>query len=106
LGGTATTRKHRRAETLKAKGMWDQICLSDISEESWRAAINALTATGWSVRKGGGWDFSWAVLDRDGMRIDMEYDVWREGEMAFAKADASTIKADLPAQLIVELKIE
>jgi hypothetical protein len=86
--------------------MSDQICLSDISEESWRAAIDALTATGWSLRKGGGLDFSWAVLDRDGMRIDMAYDIWREGEMAFAKADASTIRPDLPTHLIVELKIE
>lgn len=86
--------------------MSDQICLSGISEESWRAVIETLVAAGWSARKGGGLDFSWAVLDRDGMRIDMEYDIWQEGEMAFAKSDASTIRADLPVQLIVELKIE
>ena len=86
--------------------MLDQMCLSGISEESWRAVIEALVAAGWSMRKGGGLDFSWAVLDRDGMRIDMEYDIWQEGEMAFAKSDESTIRADLPVQLIVELKIE
>ncbi|WEZ85723.1 hypothetical protein P6U16_21930 (plasmid) [Rhizobium sp. 32-5/1] len=86
--------------------MLDQMCLSGISEESWRAVIEALVAAGWSMRKGGGLDFSWAVLDRDGMRIDMEYDVWQEGEMAFARGHASAIKANLPVPLIVELKIE
>ena len=86
--------------------MCDRIWLSGISEESWRAVIEALAAAGWSVRKGGGLDFSWAVLDRDGMRVDMEYDAWREGEMAFARADALTICGDLPAQLIIRLKIE
>jgi hypothetical protein len=30
----------------------------------------------------------------------------REGEMAFAKADAPTISGDLPTQLIAKLKIE
>lgn len=86
--------------------MFDQIRLSGISEESWRVAIETLASAGWSVRKGGGLDFSWAVLDRDGMRIDMEYDIWQEGEMAFAKADASAVRGDFLAQLIVELKIE
>ncbi|MFT2214941.1 hypothetical protein ACLJYM_24190 [Rhizobium giardinii] len=80
--------------------------VSGISEESWRAVIEALAAAGWSVRKGGGLDFSWAALDRDGVRIDMRYDAWQEGEMAFVKAYASTIRGDLPAQLIVELKPE
>lgn len=86
--------------------MLDQMCLSGISEESWRAVIEALVAAGWSMRKGGGLDFSWAVLDRDGMRIDMEYDIWQEGEMVFSLGHTSTIRGDLPAQLIVELKIE
>ncbi|MBB5538981.1 hypothetical protein [Rhizobium giardinii] len=86
--------------------MSDRICLSGMSEESWRAVIEALAAAGWSVRKGGGLDFSWAALDRVGMRIDMEYDAWQEGEMAFAKADAPTISGDLPTQLIAKLKIE
>lgn len=54
--------------------MSDRICLSGMSEESWRAVIEALAAAGLSVRKGGGLDFSWAALDRVGMRIDMEYD--------------------------------
>ncbi len=82
------------------------MCLSGISEESWRAVIEAWAAAGWSVRKGGGQDFSWAVLDRDGMRVDTEFDIWQEGEMSFARGHASTISADLPVQLIVELKIE
>lgn len=64
-----------------------------------------LGAAGWSVRKGGGLDFSWAILERGGIRIDMEYDAWQEGEMAFAKTDGSTIMIDLPAQLILELKL-
>jgi hypothetical protein len=83
--------------------MLDHICLSDISEENWRAAIDALAGAGWSLRKGGGLDFSWAVLDLDGMRIDMDYDIWRDGEMVFAKSHASTISADLPTELVFEL---
>ncbi|PDV89863.1 hypothetical protein CO652_00055 [Rhizobium sp. H4] len=85
--------------------MVDQISLSGLSEESWRAVIEALAAAGWSVRNGGGLDFSWAAVERDGMRIDMEYDAWQEGEMVFAKADASIISGDLPAQLIAKLEI-
>ncbi len=80
---TKTPWKRRLAKKLKAMEILDQVCLSDISEEIWRAAIDALAAAGWSLRKGGGLDFSWAVLDRDGMRIDMEYHIWVEGEMAF-----------------------
>ena len=91
---------------MQGMAMFDPIYLSGISEESWRAVIEALTAAGWSKRKGGALDFSWAVLYRDGMRIDMEYDIWQEGEMAFARGHASTIRTDLPVQFIVELKIE
>jgi hypothetical protein len=79
---------------------------SGISEESWRAVIETLGAADWSIRKCGGLDFSWAVLERGGIRIDMEYDAWQEGEMAFAKTDGPTITNDLPAHLILELKIE
>ncbi|AJC80646.1 hypothetical protein IE4803_CH03479 [Rhizobium etli bv. phaseoli str. IE4803] len=84
--------------------MVDQISLSGLSEESWRAVIEALAAAGWSVRKGGGLDFSWAAVERDGMRIGMEYDAWQEGEMVFAKADVSIISGDLPAQLLANWK--
>ncbi|WP_143535757.1 MULTISPECIES: hypothetical protein [unclassified Rhizobium] len=87
------------------EGMSDRIYLSGLSEESWRAVIETLGAAGWSVRKGGGLDFSWAVLERGGIRIDMEYDAWQEGEMAFAQTDGSTIANDLPAQLILQLKL-
>ncbi len=86
--------------------MSDQTCLSGISEESWRAVVEVLAAAGWSLRKGGGLDFSWAVLEREGMRIDMEYDIWQDGDMVFAKTDASAIRADLPATLILTLRIE
>lgn len=30
---------------------------------------------------GGGLEHSWAVLERDGIRIDMEYDIWSGGQM-------------------------
>ncbi|AHG48748.1 hypothetical protein RLEG12_07385 (plasmid) [Rhizobium leguminosarum bv. trifolii CB782] len=68
--------------------MSEKIYLSGISQETWRAVIETLGAGGWSVRKGGGLDFSWAVVEWNGIRIDMEYDAWQDGEMAFAKLTA------------------
>ncbi|MDO9416331.1 hypothetical protein [Pararhizobium sp.] len=85
--------------------MSDAICLTGIPEECWRAAIAALAADGWSLRKGGGLDFSRAVLERDGMNIKMEYDIWSDGEMVFASVDTPKIRAALPAHLLADLPL-
>lgn len=74
-----------------------------MSKDVWRAAILALTDEGWSIEKGGGLDHSWAVLEWDGMRIEMEYDMWGEGEMVIAAADAAKLKAHLPTTALVKL---
>ena len=75
--------------------MSDQTRLSGLSEELWRSVIAELKAAGWSVQIGGGLDFSWALMTREAMRIDMEYDNWVGGEMAFDAIHADAIRADL-----------
>lgn len=52
---------------------------------------------------GGGLDHSWAVLERNGLRIEMEYDIWSEGEIVMDAADVAKITALLPADLIRQL---
>jgi len=52
---------------------------------------------------GGGLEHTWAVLERDGIRIEMEYDIWSEGEMVLAATDAAKLKAYLPTTLLLEL---
>ena len=85
--------------------MSDQTCISNIPEEIWRAAIAALKAGGWTAQIGGGLDFSWALLTRDGMRIDMEYDIWCDGEMSFATADAPIIRSAVSSDVFALLEI-
>jgi len=67
--------------------------------------VRALQDKGWRLSSGGGLDHSWAVLERDGMRIDMEYDTWGEGELVIASGDAANIAADLPTTLSKELRL-
>jgi hypothetical protein len=74
-----------------------------IPKDVWHATISALRDEGWSLEKGGGLDHSWAVLERDDMRIEMEYDIWKEGEMVVTAADAAKLKACLPAALLEQL---
>lgn len=86
--------------------MIDQTLVTDIPEETWRSVIAGLSAAGWSVQVGGGLDFSWALLTFDEMRIDMEYDIWREGEMTFATVHGPEIKAALSSDLIAQFERE
>lgn len=74
-----------------------------MSEDVWRALVFALSSKGWHSSIGGGLDHSWAVLERDGMRIEMEYDIWGQGELIMAVGDVAQLAADLPANLIAEL---
>lgn len=76
-----------------------------ISRDAWRAAILALINEGWAVEKGGGLDHSWAVLERDGMRVEMEYDIWAEGEVIIGAADAAKLKALHPATALIRLGV-
>lgn len=80
------------------------LCLSAIPEPCWRALVAALAAKGWSLRKGGGLDFSWAVLDRNDIQIRMECDIWCDGEMTFPSASAALIKASLDPDLSAEFQ--
>jgi hypothetical protein len=80
----------------------EQTLVTDISEETWRSVIAGLSAAGWSVQIGGGLDFSWALLAFDEMRIDMEYDIWREGEMTFATVHGPKIKGALSTDLLAQ----
>ena len=82
--------------------MIDQTLLTDIPEETWRSVIAGLSAAGWSVQLGGGLDFSWASLTFDEMRINMEYDIWREGEMTFATVHGPKIKGALSSDLLAQ----
>lgn len=43
-----------------------------------------------------------AVLERDGVRIDLTYDIWAEGEMSMEARDAPKIIDEIPANLIAE----
>lgn len=75
----------------------------EMPKDVWYAAIFALRDDGWSLEMGGGLDHSWAVLERDDIRIEMEYDIWKEGEMVVAAADAAQLKACLPAAVLAKL---
>lgn len=83
--------------------MSERVHQFQISRDLWRAIAFALQDKGWRLNMGGGLDHSWAVLERDGMRIDMEYDIWGEGALVMAAGDAANVTADLPANLITEL---
>ncbi|OMQ46450.1 hypothetical protein BKP54_00970 [Ensifer sp. 1H6] len=81
----------------------DRIHCFAISKDAWYAAIFALRDQGWSLDMGGGLDHSWAVLERDGIRIEMEYDIWSEGEMVVAAGDLVKLRANFPTTVLVEL---
>jgi hypothetical protein len=83
--------------------MSEQTIVSNIPEDVWRAVISRLTAAGWSARTGGGLDFSWALLTRGDVTIDMEYDIWSHGDMAFPAAHAPAIRTCLPTELLSRL---
>ena len=86
--------------------MSEQTFLRDISEETWREVIAGLSSAGWLAQIGGGLDFSWALLTSEGMRIDMEYEIWRGGEMVFGTLHISKIKSALPADIVAQLDME
>jgi len=99
---------HDAGEASVAEGWWEvqeRIHRFEISSDVWRAMVRALQDKGWRLSSGGGLDHSWAVLERDGMRIDMEYDTWGEGELVIASGDAANIAADLPTTLSKELRL-
>ncbi len=74
-----------------------------IQRDEWDAVIVALREQGWSVDIGGGLEHSWAVLERDGMRLEMDYDIWREGEIVVAEGDEAVLRACLPIPLLEKL---
>ena len=74
--------------------------LSNIPEAQWGDFMHALAGAGWTLTKGGGLDHSWATLVNDaGDRIDMEYDVWMQGNIKITAADFTPIAAALPLTL-------
>ena len=81
----------------------EQIHRFHIPADLWRTVIFALRDQGWTLDLGGGLDHSWAVLERNGLRIEMEYDIWSEGEIVMDAADVAKITALLPLDLIRQL---
>jgi hypothetical protein len=90
-------------DLLRVKKVPERIHCFEISKDVWHAALFALRDKGWCLDMGGGLEHTWAVLERDGIRIEMEYDIWSEGEMVLAATDAAKLKAYLPTTLLLEL---
>lgn len=85
--------------------MSERIHFSGISKDAWYEAISALREQGWSLDMGGGLDHSWALLERDGLRVEMEYDIWGEGELVLTAADGVKAKALLPPAVLAILGV-
>lgn len=83
--------------------MSERIHCFEISRDVWNQAIAALRARGWSLDMGGGLDHSWAVLERDGLRVEMDYDIWAGGELALSPADRKKANALLPTTVLAML---
>jgi hypothetical protein len=81
----------------------ERIHCFEISRDVWNQAIAALRARGWSLDMGGGLDHSWAVLERDGLRVEMDYDIWAGGELALFPADRKKANALLPTTVLAML---
>lgn len=83
--------------------MSERIHCFEISRDVWNQAIAALRARVWSLDMGGGLDHSWAVLERDGLRVEMDYDIWAGGELALSPADRKKANALLPTTVLAML---
>lgn len=76
------------------------ITLHGIPEAQWGAFMHALAGAGWTLTKGGGLDHSWATLNNDsGSQIDMEFDIWTQGEITITADDLGDVALALPADL-------
>ena len=76
------------------------LTLSNIPEAQWGDFMHALAGAGWSLTKGGGLDHSWATLANDaGDRIDMEYDIWMQGDITITAHSLNEVAAPLPLDL-------
>jgi hypothetical protein len=94
-----------RFHVLERISVHEQIRRLQIPADLWRTVGFALRDKGWHLDMGGGLDHSWAVLERNGMRIEMEYDIWSEGAMVMDAAAVAKITADLPVVLIRHLEL-
>jgi hypothetical protein len=81
----------------------ERIHCFEISKDVWYAAISALRDQGWCLDRGGGLDHAWAVVERDGMRIEMEFDIWGGGEMVVAATDEAKLRTYFPTILLMDL---
>lgn len=82
--------------------MHDPIRILDIAQSDWVALRDRLAGQGWTLEKGGGLDHAWATLTRGELLIEMDYDCWFEGEIAYARAQARAIEAVLPAPVLAK----
>lgn len=55
---------------------------------------------------GGGLDHSWAVLERDDLRMETEYDVWGGGELVLTSASGAEATALFPTAVLTMLGLE
>lgn len=81
----------------------EQMVRLEIPKDLWNAVIFALRDQGWSVDRGGGLEHSWAVLEREGRRLEMNYDIWKEGEIVVAEGDETVLRSCLPIPLLAQL---
>ena len=73
------------------------IWVSDIREQDWyHLRDRLLPESGWQLRKGGGIDHSWGELHKGSLTLKMEYDIWSNGDLKFARSDQEAILAALP----------
>lgn len=74
----------------------ETVILSDIGETDWCQLRDQLIGNGWTVRRGGGLDHSWAEFRKADVQILMECDRWDGGTIEFATAMQSDVLTELP----------
>ena len=78
----------------------------DVAKDIWYEAISTLRDQGWSVVMGGGLDHSWAVLERDELCVETEYDIWGGGELVLTSARGAEATALFPTAVLTMLGLE
>lgn len=78
----------------------DLIRIHSITHSDWIALRDHLASNGWTLSKGGGLDHSWATLRQGDLLIEMEYDRWEDGDIAYERTQAARIEALLPAGML------
>lgn len=78
----------------------DALCVAEMPDGDWQGLRDELAVEGWTLRRGGGLDYSWASLEKDALEIYMEYDIWMEGWVWFPTRHKAEVLAALPAWFV------